>query len=76
MPVRRVALYLIGNVAFRLRMVGTIGYEKIVVAAAVLAVYAVGTALAAWAIAMVLAALLGVLCVVETVRDREVPDRD
>jgi low temperature requirement protein LtrA len=61
-----VALYLVGNAAFRLRMTGEAGVEKIVVAVAALLLYAVGGTLPAWLIAALLALLVGALCVVET----------
>ena len=65
-----VSLYLVGLVAFRLRMLGTFGYEKAVVAAALLVLYAVGAELPAWSMAGAIMALLAALCVVETATDR------
>ena len=61
-----VAMYLFGHAAFALRMVGEVEYGKLAVAAALLVLYAVGGGLAAWALAVAVAALMGVLCVVET----------
>ena len=54
-----VALYLVGHAAFALRMVGEVEYEKLAVAAALLVLYAVGGGLAAWALAVAVAALDG-----------------
>jgi low temperature requirement protein LtrA len=64
-----VALYLVGHIGFRLRMVGTFGYEKAVVVAALLILYALGGGMPAWALAGAVTLLLAVLCAVETVRD-------
>jgi low temperature requirement protein LtrA len=60
-----VALYLVGHVAVRLRMVGAIGYEKIAVAVALLVLFALGSSLAGWATAGAIALLLAVLCAIE-----------
>ena len=60
------ALYLVGHVAFGLRMVGVLGVEKLVAAVAVLALYAVGRALDAWVLAGAVAAVLAAMCAVET----------
>jgi low temperature requirement protein LtrA len=65
-----VALYLVGHVAFRLRMVGSVGWEKLVTAAALLGLYAVGADLPAWTVEGVVVALLGAMCVFETVSAR------
>ena len=43
-----VALYLLGHVAFRVRLVGEVGYEKLAVAATLLLLYTLGTGLPAW----------------------------
>jgi low temperature requirement protein LtrA len=61
-----VSMYLVGHAAFALRMVGEVEYGKLAVAAALLALYAVGGGLAAWLLAVAVAVLLGVLCVAET----------
>ena len=63
-----VALYLIGHVAFRWRMVGEIGYERVGVAALSMVLFAISGGLAAWVTAGLLAVLLGGLCVVEQLR--------
>ncbi len=64
------ALYLLGHVAFRLRLTGDVGYEKVVVSAALIVLYAVGESLPAWAIAATVTALMAALCAVETAVDR------
>jgi len=66
-----VALYLAGHTAFAVRMVGEVEYEKLGVAAALLVLYAVGGGLAAWALAVAVAVLMGALCVAETDTVRE-----
>jgi low temperature requirement protein LtrA len=65
-----VAVYLFGHVAFRLRMVGTVGYEKLAVAVGLLVLYAVGSAIVAWLLAGLIALLLAGLCVAEALVDR------
>jgi low temperature requirement protein LtrA len=71
-----VALYLLGHVGFRLRMVGSLGYAKLAVSAALLALYALGTGLAAWSVAALVAALMALLCATETGLDRGVSRLD
>ncbi len=61
-----VATYLLGHAGFALRMVGELEHEKIAVAAALLVLYAVAGGLAAWALAVAVAALMGALCVAES----------
>jgi low temperature requirement protein LtrA len=70
-----VALYLVGHVAFGMRMVGAVGREKLVVAAALLALYAVSADMAAWLLAGGVTALLAAMCAVETVSARRVAPR-
>ena len=70
-----VALYLIGHVGFRLRMMGEFGYEKAVVAIALMVLYAVGGGLPAWAMAGAITVLIGALCTVETTRDQPRAER-
>jgi low temperature requirement protein LtrA len=65
-----VALYLTAHVMFRLRLVGGVGYEKLIVAMALLVVYAVAGGLPAWALAGAVTVLVAALCVVETARER------
>jgi low temperature requirement protein LtrA len=70
-----VALYLAGHVAFGLRMAGSLGVEKLVAAVAVLVLYAVGGAFDAWVLAGAVAAVLGAMCALETVRARRAEPR-
>jgi low temperature requirement protein LtrA len=65
-----VAVYLVGHVAFRMRMTGQLGYEKLIVVAALAVLYAVGDGLSPWALTAVIAALLTALCTIETLGDR------
>lgn len=65
-----VAAYLVGHIAFRLRMTGTIGYEKAIVAGALLLFYALSDGLHGWVVATAIAALMVALCAFETVADR------
>jgi low temperature requirement protein LtrA len=67
-----VALYLVGAALFVLRMIGRVEYEKLAVAVTLLALYAITGALAAWAVAAAVAALLGALCAAETETVRRV----
>jgi low temperature requirement protein LtrA len=61
-----VALYLLGNIGFRLRMVGDPGYERGGIAIAALLLYALGADLPGWAVAAILASLLAALGAAET----------
>src|SRR3954463_7675329 len=65
-----VALYLVGHVAFRLRIAGSLGVEKLVAAGALLVLYAVGGDLAAWALAGGVTVILVAMCAYETVSAR------
>jgi low temperature requirement protein LtrA len=69
------ALYAVGLVAFGLRMVRTVGWEKLALAAATMVLFAVSAGLDAWVVVGALAALLVVLCAAETIwarrRERE-----
>jgi low temperature requirement protein LtrA len=61
-----VALYLIGNAGFRLRLVGAVAYPKLAGAAALLAVFALGGGLSAlWVMALATLVLVA-LCALET----------
>jgi hypothetical protein len=60
---------MLGSVAFRLRIVGTVGWEKLAAAAACLVWFAASGGVPAWAVAAVLAALLAVLLVWEQGHD-------
>jgi low temperature requirement protein LtrA len=62
-----VALYLLGHVAFRLRIAGSLGGEKLVAAAALLVLYVAGGDLQAWLLMAVVTAVLGAMCAYETV---------
>ena len=66
-----VALYLVGHVGFRRRLSGELERQKLAVAAALLVLYAVGSAMAGWVVAAAIAALLAGLCAVETAAGRE-----
>ncbi len=70
-----VALYLLGHVAFRLRIAGSVGIEKLVAAAALLVLYAVGADLAAWALAGAVTVVLAAMCASETVAARRAEPR-
>jgi low temperature requirement protein LtrA len=61
-----VAIYLLGNVAFRLRMVGVVGYVKVVGAVGLLVVFAVGTGLSALWVTAATTLVLAALCTLET----------
>ena len=65
-----VALYLVGHVAFGLRMVGSVGWEKLAAAAALLVLYAAGADIAAWTLAGAVTLLLWVMCAFETLSAR------
>jgi low temperature requirement protein LtrA len=70
-----VALYLAGHVAFGVRMVGSVGVEKLFAAAALLVLYAVGGGVAAWALAGAVTVVLGAMCAIETVGARHAEPR-
>lgn len=61
-----VAMYLLGNVAFALRMVGDLEYGTIGVAAALLVLYAVGGGLPGSALAGAVTVLLAALCAADS----------
>jgi len=61
-----VALYLLGHAGFRRRMVGGLSLAKLSLVLALAAVFAAAGGIAAWAVAAIIAALLGVLCALET----------
>jgi low temperature requirement protein LtrA len=60
------ALYLLGNVAFRLRMVGEVGYAKLAGVVGLLAVFALGGGLSALWVTALATLVLAMLCVLET----------
>ncbi len=57
-----VALYLVGHAAFRARMFGSGGLERLAAAAGALLLYAVGEDLPAWSLEAGLACILIALC--------------
>jgi low temperature requirement protein LtrA len=61
-----VAMYLLGNVAFRLRMVGAVDYAKPLGAAGLLAVFALGGGLSALWVTALATLVLAALCTLET----------
>jgi low temperature requirement protein LtrA len=61
-----VAVYLIGLAAFRLRIAGERSLAAILVAAALMALFALGGSLPAWSIPAGISILLGVLCAFES----------
>lgn len=65
-----VALYLAGVAAFRLRMLGEPGHGRIVVAVALLVLFAVGGSLPAWTITATVTVLILGLCVLDSLSDR------
>ena len=67
-----VALYLAGTAAFSLRLLGAVEYGQLGVGAALLALYAVGGGLPAWALTAGVAALLGGLCLAQAEAVRRV----
>jgi low temperature requirement protein LtrA len=60
------ALYLLGNVAFRLRMIGAVSYAKLAGAAGLLAVFALGGGLSALWVMALATLVLAALCALET----------
>jgi low temperature requirement protein LtrA len=62
-----VALYLVGNVGFALRMTGTLAHEKLIAAAALLILAAAGDGFSAVLLTAVIAVLLGALCAAERI---------
>jgi low temperature requirement protein LtrA len=60
------ALYLLGNVAFRLRMVGEVSYTKLVGAVGLLAVFAFGGPLSALWVTALATLVVVLLCALET----------
>ena len=60
------AVYLLGNVAFRLRMIGAVSYAKLVGAVGLLAVFALGGGLSALWVMALATLVLAALCALET----------
>jgi low temperature requirement protein LtrA len=65
-----VAVYLVGQAAFRWRMTGTLEPRKVIVAAVLIGLGQFGGALAGWAIAAIVTAVLAAVSVAETGRAR------
>jgi hypothetical protein len=61
-----VALYLVGTSAFSLRLLGALPRRQLVVAVALLALYAVSGTFPAWVVAGAVAGLLVALCASES----------
>jgi low temperature requirement protein LtrA len=60
------AMYLLGNVAFRLRMIGAVGYAKLAGVVGLLAVFALGGGLSALWVTALATLVLAALCTLET----------
>lgn len=71
-----VALYLAGTVAFGLRMLGTIDHRKLAIAAALMALFALGGGLQGWAVAGLVTGLIAVLCASEAIAGRASSDEE
>jgi low temperature requirement protein LtrA len=67
-----VALYLVGTSAFSLRLLGALPQGQLVVALALLALYAISASFPAWVVAGAVAALLVALCAAESEAVRRV----
>jgi low temperature requirement protein LtrA len=61
-----IVVYLLGHAAFRLRIAGERSYGKLLTSLALAIVFAVSGGLDAWAVAALIAALLGAMCAAET----------
>jgi low temperature requirement protein LtrA len=61
-----IALYLLGNVAFRLRMVGAVGYAKLAGVVGLLALFVLGGGLSALWVTALATLVLAMLCALET----------
>jgi low temperature requirement protein LtrA len=71
-----VALYLVGNAAFALRMLRSLNAGKLLAALACLLIFAAGSELDAWTVAALVAGVLGLLVARETVAtSRPAPPR-
>ena len=68
-----VAVYLLGLAAFRLRMFGELSWALLTVAAAVMALYALGGSIPAWTVGAGIAALVGALGAFESLRTETEP---
>jgi hypothetical protein len=61
------AVYLVGLAAFRLRLLGEHSYGRLLVALAMLVLFAAGGGLPAWVIGAGIAALMAALCAGEVI---------
>ncbi len=61
-----IAIYLLGNAAFHLRMTGEPGYGKLIAAAALVALFLAGGGWPAWTVAAAATVLLAALCTAES----------
>lgn len=66
-----VALYLVGHLAFRLRIAGVFRWGRPSAAALALVLFAVSGSLDAWTVALLLTALVGALAAAEWISERE-----
>jgi low temperature requirement protein LtrA len=66
-----IAMYLLGNVAFRLRMVGAVGYAKLAGAAGLLGLFALSGGLSALWVTALATLVLATLCALETLQSGE-----
>ena len=69
-----VALYLAGQVAFRLRLLGSIAYANLIAIGPLIVLCALGSGLPAWCLALAISLVLAVLCAWEA--SREAPSSD
>ncbi len=60
-----VALYLLGHLAVRWRLLGSVSYGNAVAAAGVMVLFFVGSGIAAWGLAAIVAALLAAFCLAQ-----------
>jgi low temperature requirement protein LtrA len=69
-----VALYLVGHVAFRLRMIGTPSVEKTLAAAAIMVIYLLTSDVDAWIVKVLIVAVLALLIARESAVERALRD--
>jgi low temperature requirement protein LtrA len=62
------ALYLVGHVAFQARLVGSVNYEKLLAAAGLMAIFALGGGWHSWVAVTAATLLIALLCAVEAAR--------
>ena len=71
-----VAVYLVGLAAFRLRIAGDKRAGPLVIAAALMALYAFGGSIPAWSVAAGISVLIGALCIGEALAEKEDGDSE